>query len=100
MATTYAAYSNVIAMDKAQGQMNSARTSVSSTSVGETQQKKTRWQRFLDELKPLEEPQEPVGIFTDLRPKKSSKGSQEDLSASKRALKAYRKFQHSIEYLA
>lgn len=90
MATTYAAYSNVMHGDKAQRQIDSTRSSVSSTGS-----KKTRWQRFVDELKPIEVAQEPVGFFTDLRPKKASTSSQK-VSKSQRASKAYDAFKTKV----
>lgn len=60
MATTYAAYSNVMHGNKAQKQQESARSSVSS--AGSTQKAST-WHRFVDQLKPLEQPLPPVGIY-------------------------------------
>lgn len=44
----------------------SQRTSVSSSASNEA--KKSRWHRFLDELKPIDEPQTPVGTYTPVSP--------------------------------
>jgi hypothetical protein len=72
MATTYAAYSNIMASKQSQ----SPRDSVSSAASSTQQQKKSRWSRFVDQLKPIDTPQEPIGIFApSYYPRKETKKS-------------------------
>lgn len=73
----------------------SQRTSVSSGHV----EKKSRWSRFVDELKPIEEPQAPVGIYSPIpktQAKKNSISSETEQTKGQKALKAYRKFQDIV----
>lgn len=101
MATTYAAYANVMHGAQAQPEQ-SARSSVSSsTSSTAAAARKSRWQRFVDELKPIDEPQTPISIYGPLvfqkKAKKESQGAkQESPSSSRRASHIYAEFKNKV----
>lgn len=109
MPTTYAAYSNLIAANGHNPAMASAasstptsqRNSVSSETSVEVP-KKSRWHRFLDELKPLDEPvANPVGFFSPIPPypprqqkKSSTSSAKAEDTPSRRASKAFEHFRN------
>lgn len=64
MATTYAAYSNIMHAHKSSMEASTRRTSASSDS-NETKQK-SKLRKFLDQLKPTEESITPEGIYSPI----------------------------------
>ncbi|KAK5094292.1 hypothetical protein LTR70_004184 [Exophiala xenobiotica] len=97
MAATYAAYSrNGSASMNAQAE-KSARSSVSST-ASSTAAKKSRWQRFLNELKPIEEPQAPISIFGPgfYKSPKTNGQQKERQNSSRRASHLYSEFKTKV----
>lgn len=104
MATTYAAYGNVMAHGAQPQNHKSTRSSVSSTASSTAPAaRKSRWQRFVDELKPIEEPQAPISIYGPLvyekKPKHQShtqSSKQERQSSSRRASEIYTGFKNKV----
>lgn len=98
MAATYAAYSrNGNASMNAQAE-KSARSSISST-ASSTAAKKSSWQRFLNELKPIEEPQTPISIFAPgfyKNPKTNFQQKKERQNSSRRASHIYSEFKTKV----
>lgn len=100
MATTYAAYSNAVHGMKAESQRNSVSSFQSGTATPQQHKKSSKWDRFIDQLKPLEEPQTPTGIYAPIKAKRmstsSSASSQKELTTGQKVLKGYRKFQDIV----
>lgn len=74
----------------------SARASVSTSNSAV---KKSKWQRFVDEFKPVEEPQTPISIYGPLvykRVPKSQIEKQPADSFNRRASEAYGKFKAAV----
>ncbi|KAK5939088.1 hypothetical protein PMZ80_008391 [Knufia obscura] len=108
MAATYAAYSNLSHGAQGPQSEKSARSSVSSTASSTTPAsapaKKSKWQRFVDELKPLEQPQGPITIYGPLvfekknekTSRQSSTQERQRQSSSRRASEIYAAFKDKV----
>lgn len=111
MPTTYAAYANLTAPNMSTGMPATTSSAASSTPASQRNsisseksqeaKKSSRWHRFLDELKPIETPLPPVGIYTPLpahpaKQQQQQKKEHSEDSKARKALKAYRKFQDIV----